>query len=200
MDSLGLKRDPATYRYLNQSKCYTVDGFDDKQEFTRVANAMKVLGFSPDIQLSIWRTLAGILLLGNVEFTELTKGNSDGSAPADSSLIARIASVWRVQADDLAACLCSRTFATGGGNKQTLRKGGVNSPLSVSAAADARDALAKALYSGLFDFAVSQLNKSMATPDALKKRLVLGILDIYGFEIFKENSFEQVCVKSSLRN
>lgn len=109
-------------------------------------------------------------------------------------LIEKIANVWRVQGSDLVSCLCSRTFATGAGNKQTLRKGGVNSPLTVAGAMDARDALAKAVYSGLFDFAVMQLNKSMAPPPSLTKRLTLGILDIYGFEIFQDNSFEQFCI------
>jgi myosin-1 len=75
-----------------------------------------------------------------------------------------------------------------------LFSGGVNSPLSVSGAQFARDALAKAMYSGLFDFVVAQLNKAMAPPDALAKRLTLGILDIYGFEIFEDNSFEQFCI------
>lgn len=78
--------------------------------------------------------------------------------------------------------------------KSTLRKKGVNSPLNVSGALFARDALAKAVYSGLFDYVVGTLNAAMAPPAELSKRLNMGILDIYGFEIFQDNSFEQWCI------
>ncbi len=192
MKQLGLDRKPDTYNYLKRSECYAVDGFNDKQEMERVVNAMKILGFTPDIQNSIWRTLAGILLLGNVEF--VPGQGADSSVPKDPAKIRQIAALWKVSPEGLESALISRTFATAGGNKQTLRKGGVNSPLTVAGANDARDALSKAMYSGLFDFAVAQLNKAMAPPDALAKRLTLGILDIYGFEIFDDNSFEQFCI------
>ena len=105
-----------------------------------------------------------------------------------------IAKLWRVEPANLEGSLITRTFATGVGNKSTLRKGGVNSPLSVEGALFARDALAKAMYSGIFDAVVEQLNKAMTPPEELKKRLTLGILDIYGFEIFEDNSFEQFCI------
>ena len=187
-----MERKAEAYAYLRRSECYTVEGFNDKQEMDRVVNAMKVLGFTPEIQNSVWRTLAGILLLGNVEF-EAGK-TADSSAVRDAKQIKQIAGLWKVSAEGLESALVSRTFATAGGNKQTMRKGGVNSPLTVSGACDARDALAKAMYSGLFDFAVAQLNKAMAPPDSLAKRLTLGILDIYGFEIFEDNSFEQFCI------
>jgi myosin-1 len=189
---MGLDRKAETYNYLKRSECYAVDGMNDAQEMDRVVNAMKVLGFTPDIQNSVWRTLAGILLLGNVEFVAGQDG--DSSKPKDETKIRQIAGLWKVDAEGLKSALISRTFATGGGNKQTLRKGGVNSPLTVDGANDARDALAKAMYSGLFDFAVAQLNKAMAPPETLSKRLTLGILDIYGFEIFEDNSFEQFCI------
>jgi myosin-1 len=189
---LGLERKPEAYAYLKMSECFVVEGFNDKQEMDRVVSAMKILGFTAEIQSSIWRTLAGILLLGNVEF--LPGKASDSSVPKDPAKIAQVASLWKVDKEGLQSALISRTFATAGGNKQTMRKGGVNSPLTVEGACDARDALAKAMYSGLFDFAVAQLNKAMAPPDALAKRLTLGILDIYGFEIFEDNSFEQFCI------
>jgi myosin-1 len=176
---LGLVRSPEAYMYLKRSECYTVDGLNDKQEMDRVVNAMKVLGFTSEIQMSVWRTLAGILLLGNVEF-QPSKDGPDTSMPVDEGLVKQISGLWKVDPAGLRSALISRTFATGMGNKQTMRKGGVNSPLSVAGAADARDALAKAMYTGLFDFTVGQLNKAMAPPDALSKSLTLGILDIYG--------------------
>ncbi len=189
---LGLDRKPENYAFLKLSECYTVDGMHDAQEFERVVNAMKVLGFTPDIQNSIWRTLGGILLLGNIDFAQGQA--SDSSKITDMSVVEKIARLWRVNQHNLEGAITTRTFATGVGNKSTLRKGGVNSPLSVEGARFARDALAKAMYSGVFDFVVAQLNKAMAPPDALAKRLTLGILDIYGFEIFEDNSFEQFCI------
>ena len=192
LSQLGLSRKADTYAYLGHSECCNVDGFNDKQEMDRVVNAMKVLGFTPDIQASIWKALAGILLLGNVDFE--TGASADTSAPTDLEQIGKIAKLWCVEPSALASALVSRTFATAGGNKSTLRKDGVNSPLDVDSAYDARDALAKAMYSGVFDFAVMQLNKAMAPPEGLKNRLTVGILDIYGFEIFENNSFEQFCI------
>jgi myosin-1 len=189
---MGLDRKAETYTFLKLSDCYTVVGMNDAQEMDRVVNAMKVLGFTPDIQNSVWRTLAGILLLGNVEFVAAQDG--DSSKPKDPEVVRKLAALWKVEPDYLESALVTRTFATGVGNKSTLRKGGVNSPLTVAGAQFARDALAKAMYSGLFDFVVAQLNKAMAPPDALAKRLTLGILDIYGFEIFEDNSFEQFCI------
>ncbi len=195
--ALGIDRNPATYRMLNDSKCLTVAGHDDKKEFGIVVNAMQVLGFSHDTQQAIWRTLAGILLLGNLEFAPLSAKDSEASRVSNPELVAQIAALWDVVPANLDGALVTRTFATGVGNKSTLRKGGVNSPLNVEGAKFARDALAKALYSGLFDFVVEQLNRSMAPPAELTKRLTLGILDIYGFEIFQDNSFEQVQMAAS---
>jgi myosin heavy subunit len=80
----------------------------------------QVLGFTPDMQLSVWRTLAGILLLGNVEFEPINDHQQEGSIATDVSLVARIANAWRVNKDDLLTCLSSRTFATGAGNKSTM--------------------------------------------------------------------------------
>jgi myosin-5 len=80
-----------------------------------------VLGFTAEIQSSIWRTLAGILLLGNIDF--VPGKASDSSEPKDPSLVATLAGLWKVEEAFLLRALVTRTFATGVGNKSTLRKG-----------------------------------------------------------------------------
>ncbi len=109
--ALGIDRNPATYRMLNDSKCLTVAGHDDKKEFGIVVNAMQVLGFAHDTQQAIWRTLAGILLLGNLEFAPLSAKDSEASRVSNPELVAQIAALWDVVPANLDGALVTRTFA-----------------------------------------------------------------------------------------
>ena len=65
--------------------------------------------------------------------------------------------------------------------------------LTLEAANDARDALAKTLYAALFGWLVGRVNHALAI-HSKAAAVQLSILDIYGFECFKENSFEQLCI------
>ena len=89
----------------------------------------------------------------------------------------------------LDAALTSRTIKTAQS---------INTPLNLVDAAASRDAFAKSLYSGLFDWIVFEVNKAMVPAKGKGKEMTLGVLDIYGFEIFDDNSFEQFCVRSVL--
>ena len=86
---LGLERKPEAYTYLKMSECFVVNGLNDGEEWNRMVNAMKVLGFTSDIQSSIWRTLAGILLLGNVEF--VPGKAADSSELKDGAVVTKLA-------------------------------------------------------------------------------------------------------------
>ena len=72
------------------------------------------------------------------------------------------------------------------------RDGSIEKPLDAAAAASSRDSLAKTLYSRLFDWLVAKINESIGQ-DA-ESDTFIGVLDIYGFESFKTNSFEQFCI------
>eukprot|EP00253_Pinus_taeda_P035406 PITA_35406 len=177
--------DPSTFHYLNQTNCYKVSTIDDAREYLETRNAMDVVGISPEEQEAIFRVVAAILHLGNVEFVK-------GKEP-DSSQLKDDKSIFHLQtAAELLMCdvkgledsLCKRVIVTRDGNIIKL--------LDPVAATLNRDALAKTIYSRLFDWLVDKINISIGQ-DPNSAHLI-GVLDIYGFECFKVNSFEQMCI------
>ncbi|KAI4333233.1 hypothetical protein L6164_018067 [Bauhinia variegata] len=174
-----------TFHYLNQSNCYEVANVDDAKEYLETRNAMDIVGISQDEQDAIFRVVAAILHLGNIDFI---KGNE-----VDSSKIKDEKSLFHLRtAAELLMCdeksledsLCERVIVTPDGN--------ITKPLDPNSAALNRDALAKTVYSRLFDWIVDKINSSIGQdPNAVS---IIGVLDIYGFESFKINSFEQLCI------
>ncbi|PQQ00844.1 hypothetical protein Pyn_39723 [Prunus yedoensis var. nudiflora] len=176
---------PRTFHYLNQSNCYELDGVDDSKEYLATRKAMNVVGISSDEQDAIFRVVAAILHLGNVEFA---KGNeSDSSEPKDdkSRFHLKIAAeLFMCDGQSLEDSLCKRVIVT---RDETIKKS-----LDPDSAAISRDALAKIVYTRLFDWLVNKINNSIGQdPDS---KYLIGVLDIYGFESFKTNSFEQFCI------
>ncbi|CAH2059870.1 unnamed protein product [Thlaspi arvense] len=177
--------DPRTFHYLNQTNCYEVSNVDDAREYLETRNAMDIVGIGQEAQDAIFRVVAAILHLGNVNFI---KGED-----ADSSKLRDDKSRYHLQtAAELLMCnekmledsLCKRVIVTPDGN--------ITKPLDPESAALNRDALAKTVYSRLFDWIVDKINSSIGQdPNATS---LIGVLDIYGFESFKINSFEQLCI------
>ncbi|ESQ51775.1 hypothetical protein EUTSA_v10016137mg [Eutrema salsugineum] len=177
--------DPRTFHYLNQTNCYEVSNVDDAREYMETRNAMDIVGIGQEAQDAIFRVVAAILHLGNVNFI---KGED-----ADSSKLRDDKSRYHLQtAAELLMCnekmledsLCKRVIVTPDGN--------ITKPLDPESAALNRDALAKTVYSRLFDWIVDKINSSIGQdPNATS---LIGVLDIYGFESFKINSFEQLCI------
>lgn len=87
----------------------------------------------------------------------------------------------------LEVCLTARTVTAGG------RKSSYLTPLTLEQAISAKDALAKHLYDRLFGWLIATINKTIL-PKERKNLIRIGILDIYGFEAFETNSFEQLCI------
>lgn len=96
VSQLGISRNPDDYVYLKKSACHTVQGVNDKMEFKRVRDAMKVLQMTGDVQMQVWRLLAGILLLGNVEFVA-PGNNKDKSAVKNKDVVQKIADLLKVK-------------------------------------------------------------------------------------------------------
>uniref|UniRef100_A0A0D3F667 Myosin motor domain-containing protein n=1 Tax=Oryza barthii TaxID=65489 RepID=A0A0D3F667_9ORYZ len=177
--------DPASFHYLNQSNCIKLDGMDDSSEYIATRRAMDIVGISSDEQDAIFRVVAAILHLGNVEFVEGSE--ADSSVPKDdkSKFHLRTASeLFMCDEKALEESLCKRVIATRG---ESIVKN-----LDARAAALSRDALARIVYSRLFDWLVNKINTSIGQDPSSK--LLIGVLDIYGFESFKTNSFEQFCI------
>ncbi|GMP90505.1 hypothetical protein CsSME_00041604 [Camellia sinensis var. sinensis] len=176
---------PRTFHYLNQSNCYDLDGIDDSKEYIATKRAMDVVGMSSEEQDGIFRVVAAILHLGNIDFA---KGKEmDSSMPKDEKSwfhLRTAAELFMCDPKALEDSLCKRVIVT---RDETITKW-----LDPEAAAVSRDALAKVVYSRLFDWLVDKINNSIGQDPTSK--FLIGVLDIYGFESFKTNSFEQFCI------
>ncbi|KMT03781.1 hypothetical protein BVRB_8g189280 isoform A [Beta vulgaris subsp. vulgaris] len=176
---------PRIFHYLNQSNCYEVDVIDDAKEYLTTRRAMDVVGIESHEQDAIFRVVAAILHLGNIEFS---KGSEpDSSEPKDEKSrfhLKTAAELFMCDETALEDSLCKRVIVTRG---ESITKN-----LDPIAATINRDALAKIVYSRLFDWLVNKINSSIGQdPDS---KTLIGVLDIYGFETFKTNSFEQFCI------
>lgn len=184
-ESLGVQQ-PQSYVYTSKSQCYDVDGIDDLAEFKDTINAMNIIGMSQPEQDNVFRMLSAILWLGNVTFVENDEGNA---AISDQSVVDFVAYLLEVDAAHVNKALTQRVMETSRGG----RRGSVyDVPLNRAQAAAVRDALAKTIYYNMFDWIVMRINMSLKARG--EQAHSIGILDIYGFEIFERNSFEQLCI------
>ncbi|KAM6498673.1 microfilament motor [Amanita muscaria] len=184
-ETFGLQG-PESYAYTSMSNCLEVQDVDDVKEFHDTIKAMQVIGLTEHEQTEIFRMLATILWLGNVQFEEMDDGNS---RVADTNVTDFVAYLMDSDAALVQKVMTTRVVETQRGG----RRGSVyDVPLNPTQATAGRDALAKAIYNNLFEWIVSRVNVSMKTRSAFAH--VIGILDIFGFEIFEDNSFEQLCI------
>uniref|UniRef100_A0A8C4DPA4 Myosin IG n=1 Tax=Dicentrarchus labrax TaxID=13489 RepID=A0A8C4DPA4_DICLA len=184
--SFHLVNDPAVYTYTKEGAA-TATSNNDRSSHKAVMSALEVIGFTKEEINSIYQILASILLLGNMQF------ESDGESVQIQGLEAvnQISELTDTEPDSVSKTLLYRTVATGGG--EVIEKGHTEQE-----ACFGRDAFAKALYERLFGWIVSRINSVIEVKDYNPvlhgKNTVIGVLDIYGFEIFDNNSFEQFCI------
>ncbi|CAH0703032.1 unnamed protein product [Spodoptera exigua] len=162
---------------------------DDVEDFQRLHQALARVGLSEEERLSVYGVVGGVLHLGNVHFEE--EGGARGGcrvAPAAEPALRAAAAALAVDPADLRMALVSRLMQSSrGGAKGTA----IMVPLKTHEANNARDALAKAVYSRLFDYIVHRINTSIPFQASA---YYIGVLDIAGFEYFQMNSFEQFCI------
>ena len=185
-ESFGMSG-PDTFEYLRRSNCLDVNGINDVNDFQEMIEAMETIKIVGTDQDNIFRTLSVILWLGNLSFYEDDSGNA---VIRDDSISQFVAHLLEVDQAKVVKALTLRHVETGGAG----RKGeAYDVPLNITQATAVRDALAKALYFNLFDWIVQKLNVSLQVDDDRIDNTI-GVLDIYGFEIFERNSFEQLCI------
>lgn len=167
------------YNYLNQSGCTSVPTINDEEDYNRVRQALLAMDMSADVQDHLFTILSGIMRLGNVQFegAEVSKVSN----PQELEIVGQL---LKISPEGLGRALTTRTLVVSGQKIQVNFK--------AAQAADARDALAKAIYSKLFDWIVVTINKVIYKPKPVKS--FIGVLDIFGFENFNVNSFEQFCI------
>ncbi|XP_034773750.2 myosin VIa isoform X2 [Acipenser ruthenus] len=162
---------------------------DDQGDFNRMCGAMKKIGLDDTEKLDLFRVVAGVLHLGNIDFEE-AGSTSGGCTPKKSSsqTLEYCADLLGLDEEDLRVSLTTRVMlTTAGGAKGTV----IKVPLKVEQANNARDALAKAVYGRLFDHVVKRVNQCFPFESS---SFFIGVLDIAGFEYFEHNSFEQFCI------
>jgi myosin-1 len=187
LTSLSLLQDPKCYHYVNQGDAHRVNSLNDKKDFDNVRSAMKILGLQTQEIETIWKLVASILHLGNLQFRDEEAKDSEGAVVTSPDLVRTIANLLAVKPQQLEEALCSRVIAS--------RKEVVSKRHSADQAYYSRDAFAKAMYDRLFTWIVRYINDKLGVNITRKSDCtVIGVLDIYGFEIFDNNSFEQLCI------
>uniref|UniRef100_A0A8C9FMJ9 Myosin VIIA n=1 Tax=Pavo cristatus TaxID=9049 RepID=A0A8C9FMJ9_PAVCR len=191
---LGLGK-ATDYNYLAMGNCTTCDGRDDSKEYANIRSAMKVLMFTDTENWEISKLLAAILHMGNLKYEARTYDNLDACEVVQSASLITAASLLEVEPQDVMNCLTSRTIITRGET--------VSTPLSMEQALDVRDAFVKGIYGRLFVWIVEKINAAIYRPPSQELKSVrrsIGLLDIFGFENFTVNSFEQLCINFANEN
>lgn len=188
---LFLFEDISKFRYLGQSSTVKLDGIDDKDGFVATLNAMKVIGLDANEIEAVLRCVAAVLHLGNIGFVTAENAMADEAvvSPDETSIagLHNAAALLGTTPEKLSGALMKRTISTAGEK--------IEKRYNVIESEESRDSLAKSLYSKLFDWLVSAVNKKIGSVGGSSRTpLSVGILDIYGFESFDTNSFEQLCI------
>ncbi|XP_061605714.1 unconventional myosin-XV isoform X1 [Phyllopteryx taeniolatus] len=181
-----------TYYYLNQGGDCGITGKDDEEDFQHLLVAMEILHFTSDDQSAIFRVLSSILHLGNVYFEKYKADGQEVATVVSAQEIRVVAELLQISPDGLQKAITFKVMSTAASPvmRETMRDK-IYTPLTVESAVDARDAVAKILYSLLFHWLTERVNAQVYPH---QHTLSISILDIYGFEDLAYNSFEQLCI------
>ncbi|CAK6953640.1 unconventional myosin-Ic [Scomber scombrus] len=187
LNMLDLERNPQSYQYLVKGNCPRVSSISDKNNWKVVMKALSVIGFTEEEVQKLLNIIASVLHLGNTQFGE---GEEGETYITTETQITNLAKLLGVDGSTLREALTHK--------KLTAKGEEMISPLHFEQAVSARDALAKAVYGRTFTWLVEKINQSLALKDEIyhssKGSSVIGLLDIYGFEVLQTNSFEQFCI------
>ncbi|KAK2842615.1 hypothetical protein Q5P01_012815 [Channa striata] len=198
--------EPEEYHYLNQmtkkshklhwdnyyeselQDCFIVEGEDLKHDFERLQLAMEMVGFLPTTRKQIFCLLSAILHLGNIRYKKKTY-RDDSIDICNPEVLPIVSELLEVKEEMLLEALTTRKTVTVGERLIV--------PYKLAEAGTVRDSMAKSLYSALFDWIVFRTNHALLNNKDLEdnsKILSIGVLDIFGFEDYENNSFEQFCI------
>ncbi|XP_042346929.1 unconventional myosin-IXAa isoform X2 [Plectropomus leopardus] len=172
----------------SEPDCFTVEGEDLKHDFERLQLAMEMVGFLPSTRKQIFSLLSAILHLGNIRYKRKTY-RDDSIDICNPEVLPVVSELLEVKEEMLFEALTTRKTVTVG-EKLIV-------PYRLAEAGTVRDSMAKSLYSALFDWIVFRINHALLNIKDLEettKILSIGVLDIFGFEDYENNSFEQFCI------
>lgn len=172
------------FDYLNQGGAPQIEGVDDAKDFRETQSSLTRLGVSEEVRSSLWRILAALLHIGNIK---ITAARSDSQLSSSEPSLVKACALLGISSEDFAKWTIKKQLVTRGEK--------IMSNLTPQQATVVRDSVAKYIYSSLFDWLVETMNGFLATDEIVEQvKSFIGVLDIYGFEHFAKNSFEQFCI------
>ena len=172
------------YEYLNQGGAPHIEGVDDGKDFAETRASLTRLGVPQTVQRTLWRILAALLHIGNIK---ITSSRTEPQLSASEPSLAKACQLLGINAKDFAQWTVKKQLVTRGEK--------IISNLTAQQANVVRDSVAKYIYSSLFDWLVETMNSFLAPEEIVEQvSSFIGVLDIYGFEHFAKNSFEQFCI------
>ncbi|KAI8142414.1 P-loop containing nucleoside triphosphate hydrolase protein [Fennellomyces sp. T-0311] len=174
--------DYSTFHYLNQSGTGTIPGVDDAAEFEVTQRALSTVGLSVQLQWQIFRLLSALLHIGNIQIG----GRGDAMLNESDPALMSATKLMGISAAEFRKWIVRKQIIT--------RSEKIVTNLTPAQAHVVKDSVAKYVYANLFEWLVGVINDSLSSPDPSKVSTFIGVLDIYGFEHFKKNSFEQFCI------
>ena len=179
-----------SFRYIGTACTDTIEGMKDKDHWTKTVEVLKSIGVSGDRLHNLFEAICMVLQLGNLSFMKDPK-DDDRSAVRDKKEFGALAGLMGVTEQDLIDCLTERTMKT--------RNDCYKVPLNADAAQEAADSFAKEIYSKSFLWLVRCINDATCAEKnynggSKSEFGIIGLLDIFGFESFVRNRFEQLCI------
>lgn len=179
-------RDLAEYKYINP-KCHTAPGIDDKEEYEQVTQSFKSMKIKAEDVDCIWELVSGVLLLGNVVVTGKQEAGVHDAACIEGeaqNIFEEACNLLKIDPVETKNELIIKT--TYAGNNR------IEGRWSQEDGDMLKSSLAKAIYEKLFMYIIKELNKNIGPPNGFE--CFMGMLDIFGFEVFKNNSLEQLFI------
>jgi myosin-5 len=180
----------SSFKYVGASKTNTIEGMSDAQHFDATVKTLELINIKGDRLRELMRAICAVMQCGNLMFGPL-KGDSDKSEITSKDEVSKLAGLMGVKVEDLSQAFTLRTMKTPSETYQV--------PLNTVFAKDACDALAKEMYGNIFLWLVREINEATCAEKnygnkAIKNFGIIGLLDIFGFESFTVNRFEQLCI------
>ena len=185
-------KNAVSFKYLSGSGASAtttmIEGKSDAQHFQETVSTLALVGVTQDKLQTLMRAVSAVLQLGNIDFT----GCADQSNVASADELRHLADLLGVSASTLSVAFTQRTIVTAGET--------VSTHLNTVAAQESCDALAKAIYEAAFLWLVKEINQATsastagASSTSFSQNGIIGLLDIFGFESFEQNGFEQLCI------
>lgn len=176
----------SSFTYVGETETTEIDGISDAQQFEKTLQSLAIIGIKDEVLQTFMQALCVVLQLGNIQFGPHSD-DSDQTVVTSKKAMYDLAWLMGVAADKLESVLTKRLVK--------VRMEETSVPLNQESAKDSVDALAKQIYDRVFLWLVRRINEATSARTLNEEDFgIIGLLDIFGFESFTVNSFEQLCI------